>query len=148
MLAFADHRMSIGAVVEEQRHNRLELQVPRLILVSFQLGDDGALLLLELVPGIDAQVVHAVRFDLQGKFPVAGRQIEMENGVVFRGVGVVIAAVALREPVDIAGLDLLSPLEHEVFEVVGQPGVIEILIRRADLVSHHGAYHRRLRNRL
>ena len=55
MVAFADDRMPIGCLgAEQQRQNGFLLQIPRLVLVAGQFVDDGALLLLELVPFVNA----------------------------------------------------------------------------------------------
>ena len=77
---------------------------------------DGAL----LGKGFDLshQIVLDFGLDFQGGLPAVGGEIEVEIREVFRRVCVVGAAVSLRGAVNVAGLDLIGPLEHEMFEVV------------------------------
>ena len=42
-----------------------------------QFGDDGPFLLLELVLVVDPQVAHAVGFDVQGRLPAVGGEVEV-----------------------------------------------------------------------
>jgi hypothetical protein len=70
------------------------------------------------VLGVDADVAHPVGLDLQRGFPAVGREVEVIDGAILVGVGVVRAAVAKRGAVHIARQQLLGALEHQVFEVV------------------------------
>ncbi len=150
VLGLADDGMAVWSfLAEQERQDGLLLQVPRPVFVTLQLGDDGALLLLELVLLVDPQVAHAVGLDLQGDLPAVGGEVEMEDGIVGVGVGVVGAAVTLCDLVDVPGHDLVGALEHQVFEVVRQAGAVQFLVGGPDLVGHHrghdaGAGHGRM----
>jgi len=81
--------------------------------------------------------VHAIGLDLEE--PVERLRVDGEpvRGVVVRRVRVVRAARLERDRVDLAFLQLLRPLEHHVFEEVGEAGGALGLVDRTHPVARH-----------
>ena len=126
MGGLTNHRVAIWPLGgENQRQNRLILQVPRLILVPLQLLNHRALLLLEFVFAVDAKVADTVGLNFQSLFPAVGCEIEMEGGHILRGESIVCTPVFQSGAVNVSRHQLVGALEHEVFEVMGQASLVQ-----------------------
>ncbi len=149
MLGLADDGMAVGRLgAEEERNDGLLLQIPRLVFVAAELGDDGPFFLFEFVLRIDPEILHPVGLDGQRQLPPVGRKVEVKDREVFGRVGVVLAAVGERDVVDLARHDLVGSLEHQMFEIVRQASVVQLFVSRADAVGHHRGDDGRARDRI
>ena len=93
--------------------------------------------------GIEEQVLHPVRFEVDHEVQLVGRDVDEVRGDVLRGERVVLAAVFLDEPRELLGPVGRRALEHQVLEEVGDAGRAPLLVARADpipyLEGHDGA---------
>src|SRR5207247_792778 len=78
---------------------------------------DDAALLLEVLAG-EGEVRHAVALQVEHHRERLLREVVQVSGVVARRVAVGGAAVALDQVVELAGAELLPPVEHHVLEEV------------------------------
>ena len=143
LAAPADHGAAVGVVVELDRRALLGEQRP-----GVAVGTLGAFLKDDLPLGLpvvlaDAQVRHPVGFHAHDQVqPVRGDALEI-GGEVVRGEGIVHAAVGRDRLRQLSGVQLLGALEHQVFQVMRQPGLAGHLVGRADLVPQHLDHDRR-----
>ncbi len=83
------------------------------------------------------QVDHAVGLHLHHERQAVFRDHLEIGGEVVAGEGVVLPAVARHDARELAGLDFLRALEHQVFEEMRDAGLARRLVGRADLVPDH-----------
>src|SRR5206468_114246 len=78
--------------------------------------------------GIEEQVLHPVRFEVDHEVQLVGRDVDEVRGDVLRGERVVLAAVFLDEPRELLGPVGRRALEHQVLEEVGDAGRAPLLV--------------------
>ena len=84
--------------------------------------------------GVEQQVVHPVRLEVEHEVELVGDEVDVVRSHVLRGERVVLSAVLLYEPGELAGPVVRCALEHHVLEEVGDPGGSAVLVPRADAI--------------
>ena len=72
--------------------------------------------------GSSSEIAHAVGLEIEDEVEPVGRDVDVVRGDVLRREGVVLAAVALDEPRELAGAVRGRAPEHQVLEEVGDAG--------------------------
>ncbi len=119
----ADRRPVVGmlaerGLVEELAGGPLDVVVDA---VASLVGDD-LFLARDLLFAQD-EASHPFALELHREREAIGRERLVIVGPVDPGRGVRLGAVLLEEPVELAGLDALALVEHQVLEEVGEPGL-------------------------
>src|SRR5262245_57018770 len=86
---------------------------------------------------IDLKIPHPISFNVDGGFPSIGREIKVVTRQVFAGPSIIATAIALRLPIDVARLQSLSSLKHEVFEIMRKSSRIQFFIAGTDTIGDH-----------
>src|SRR2546425_5273260 len=138
----ADDRVAIGVRLEGDGVDLLAEKPARVVLrAGPPLLDDDLTLRGDLL-GVEQQVLHPVRLELDHEVELVGRDVDEVRGHVLRGERVVLAAVLLDEPRELLRAASRRALEHHVLEEMGDPGRAPLLIARADPVPHLEGYDR------
>ena len=86
--------------------------------------------------GIEEQVLHAIRLEIDQQIELVGRDVHVIRGDVLRRERVVLAAVLLDQTRELLGAMARRALEHQVLEEMGDAGRAAMLVTRADAVPH------------
>ncbi len=139
-----DRRMVVRVLAERDRERLLEQHVERVVLAALELvADDGHL--RGEVRLAQQRAAHAVGLELEREREVLRRQRLVVIGAVEPRGGVEGGADALEDASDrppLSGVERPRPLEHQVLEQVGGPGMTNGLVAGAHVVDdarrHHG----------
>ena len=129
---------------EERRlHGFLQLRLRPVIGAHAALLDHHLKLVIDVFDVVELEVHHAVRFHLHHERQAIPGDLFPIGGIVRRGEGVVLAAIARDDQRELLARHLLGALEHQMFEEMGEAGLQGRLVRAADLVPDHLNHDRR-----
>ncbi len=80
------------------------------------------------------QVLHSIRFEIQGDLDPVRAEILKVASKIMRGEGIGSSSVLLDDPGEFLGTDFLGSLEHHVFEQMGEPRFPIFLVPRPNPV--------------
>ena len=78
--------------------------------------------------GVEQEVVHPVRLEVEHEIELVGHDVDVIGRHVLRCEGIVLAAVLLDEPGELARPVSRRALEHHVLEKVSDPGGPALLV--------------------
>ncbi len=139
----ADHRAAVGMVVELHRRHFLAEERGGVAVRALRplLQHDLAFRLPVVLA--DAEIGHPVRLHPHDKRQAVGGDALEVGGEVVAGEGVVGPAVGGHRPGQLARRQRFGALEHQVFQVMREPGLARHLVGRPDPVPHHLHHDRR-----
>src|SRR5216110_2155791 len=143
VFAPADDREAVGVRPESERGHLLTEEPARVVVGARPpLLEDHLALRVDLL-GVEQEVLHAVGVELDHEIELVRGDVDEVRGDVMRGERVVLAAVLLDEPGELATSVGGCALEHHVLEEVRDPGRATRLVARAhpipDLEGHDRA---------
>jgi hypothetical protein len=139
----ADDGMMVGEVIVDQFFDLLGgLPVGRIVAAQAPLLFHGLPLLFQIL-GRDDEAAHTVGLEEQAEVELVLGHRLVVGGAVGIGGAVRVAAVGIDQKVELAYAHVLRPLEHHVFEEVGEAGAALALVLRPDLIADADGIDRR-----